>query len=95
MKLPRAVLLDLDDTILDNASARDDAWDDACRRCGLDDDTFVRTVNAIKRVRDWFWSDAERHRLGRQDLNVAWAPHRSRRPYERRIERPHSRVPDS
>jgi putative hydrolase of the HAD superfamily len=72
MKLPRAVLLDLDDTILDNASARDDAWDDACRRCGLTDDIFVRTVKAIRHVRDWFWSDAERHRLGRHDLNAAW-----------------------
>ena len=70
---PRAVLLDLDDTILDDSSAVISCWRDACvahqsRMNGLDAGIVF---DAIDRMREWYWSDPERHRAGR--LELAWA----------------------
>jgi putative hydrolase of the HAD superfamily len=71
--LPRAVLLDLDDTILDDSGGLISSWRAACHaHCssmdGLDPDVVF---NAIDRTREWYWSDPERHRAGR--LELAWA----------------------
>lgn len=67
--LPRAVLVDLDDTIVDG-SAVVDCWEDACESCAPIVDP--RAVLAeILRIRDWFWSDPERHVKGRLDLTAA------------------------
>jgi putative hydrolase of the HAD superfamily len=73
VKLPRALLLDLDDTILDDSSGVVDCWRAACASCcsavnGLDAELVFR---AIDRTREWYWSDPERHRVGR--LELAWA----------------------
>ena len=73
VKLPRAILLDLDDTILDDSSGIVASWRDACAcYCsatnGLDAEVVFR---AIDRTREWYWSDPERHRVGR--LELAWA----------------------
>ena len=68
-QLPRAVLVDLDDTIVDG-SAVVDCWEDACGCCAPIVDP--RAVLAeILRIRDWFWSDPERHVKGRLDLTAA------------------------
>lgn len=71
--LPRAVLLDLDDTILDDTGGIVASWRDACRAHqsrmnGLDAEVVF---DAIDRLREWYWSDPERHRVGR--LELAWA----------------------
>jgi hypothetical protein len=71
--LPRAILLDLDDTILDDSGGVIACWRDAClahrsSMKGLDADTVFE---AIDRTREWYWSDPERHRVGR--LELAWA----------------------
>jgi putative hydrolase of the HAD superfamily len=71
--LPRAVLLDLDDTILDDSSGLTSSWRAACvahgsGMNGLDPEVVF---DAIDRVRHWYWSDSERHRAGR--LELAWA----------------------
>jgi putative hydrolase of the HAD superfamily len=73
VKLPRALLLDLDDTILDDSSGVVSCWRDACSSCcsavsGLDAEVVF---GAIDRTREWYWSDPERHRVGR--LELAWA----------------------
>jgi putative hydrolase of the HAD superfamily len=73
VKLPRAILLDLDDTILDDSSGIVASWRDACAcYCsatnGLDAEVVFR---AIDRTREWYWSDPERHRVGR--LELGWA----------------------
>jgi putative hydrolase of the HAD superfamily len=76
---PKAVLLDLDDTILDDSLNVEDCWEIAChkgvgdsvddgRLGGLDRQALLDTIG---RVRDWFWSDRERHRVGRLDLPAA------------------------
>src|SRR4026208_1669736 len=68
--LPRAFLLDLDDTILDDSSGLIGCWRDAChahqsRMNSLDAEVVFE---AIDRIREWYWSDPERHRAGRPEL---------------------------
>jgi putative hydrolase of the HAD superfamily len=67
--LPRAVLVDLDDTIVDG-SAVVDCWDVACDCCPSDVDRQA-VLTEILRLRDWYWSDPVRHREGRLDLSAA------------------------
>jgi len=66
MPLPKAFLLDLDDTILDDSGSIDACWREAClagsAECGIHPDLLF---DSIKKSGKWFWSDAERHRVGR------------------------------
>ena len=70
--LPRAILIDLDDTLLDDTSNVDVCWADACalaesRHPGLE----TRRLRAeIDERNSWFWSDPNRHRSGRLDLRA-------------------------
>lgn len=71
--LPRAMLLDMDDTILVDSAKADDCWRAvlhrfASRLSGLAPEALFA---AIQDYRDWFWSDPERHRRGRLDLDAA------------------------
>jgi putative hydrolase of the HAD superfamily len=59
-------LLDLDDTIIDDSGGVDSSWREACSLCSHPG--FVAEVNS---VREWYWSDSARHRVGRLDLAVA------------------------
>jgi len=70
--LPGAVLLDLDDTILNDSGSVDPCWRQACEACASDCNlTPDMLFRAIKRCGNWFWSDSERHRTGRLDLRTA------------------------
>ena len=65
--LPKAVLLDLDNTILATSAPNEDAWRKvyasfASRIGGLE---VERLLTAIGEVSDWYWSDNERHLHGR------------------------------
>ena len=70
---PRAILFDLDDTLLDDTGNFEQLWRDAV----LDGARALPSADAegllaeIERVRVWYWSDPERHRQGRQDLRAA------------------------
>jgi len=71
--LPQAIILDLDDTILDDSGAVAESWEETCREAatrivGLDPAALLA---GIERERDWFWSDPDRHREGRLDLRAA------------------------
>ena len=72
--LPRAVLLDLDDTILVFDSASPAAWSAACRRFAdrLDGVTPERLLDAFEQEGLWYWSDPARHVAGRLDIKRAW-----------------------
>ncbi len=69
--LPKAILFDLDDTIISFNGAADVAWEQTCR-------AFVKEVqphfdtasllNSIHEVRNWYWGDPDRHRIGRMDM---------------------------
>ena len=68
-----AVLLDLDDTLLDNQLGLEPASDLVselvAERLG---DVAVADVRAqLRRSSEWFWSDEERHRAGRLDMPAA------------------------
>lgn len=68
--LPRALLLDLDDTILDAHRNPDEAWIGVCRefagRVGASSPEALHA--SVLESRDWFWGDAERSRRGRLEM---------------------------
>ena len=69
---PRALLVDLDDTIIADSDMAEANW-----RAALDAASSVvafpkiDVLEAIHFERDWFWRDSERHRIGRADLMAA------------------------
>jgi putative hydrolase of the HAD superfamily len=72
---PKGLLLDLDDTILDDSGIVEASWMQACQ---AHRDLFSpvspdRLYEAVRRAGEWFWSDADRHRVGRLDLEAARA----------------------
>jgi putative hydrolase of the HAD superfamily len=70
---PTAVLLDLDDTLLDYSGGAEDCWSEACVQCcssaGIDADALIAVLRPTRR---WFWDDPERHRRERVDMLRAW-----------------------
>ena len=71
--LPRAILFDLDDTLLMDSASTEDCWRSACQRCCPPTESIEpeALLTAIQTERGWFWSDPERHRKGRLDLEAA------------------------
>lgn len=70
---PKAILLDLDDTIIDFGSSAGPAWRAVCEAgsqevTGLDAEALFDAITAIRK---WYWADPERHREGRADLRAA------------------------
>lgn len=69
----RAVLFDLDDTLIDFSGNQVWAWSEACRAessrlGGLAPEPFADVIRATGA---WYWSDPDRHRTGRRDLRAA------------------------
>jgi putative hydrolase of the HAD superfamily len=70
----KALLVDLDDTLLDYSGGVEECWLDACSalagsaRVGPED-----LAAAIGRARRWFWSDVDRHRRERTNMLGAWS----------------------
>jgi putative hydrolase of the HAD superfamily len=73
MPLPGAVLLDLDDTILNDSGKVEQCWRDACAAYAseLADIGQLVVFETIQKTSRWFWSDPERHRAGRLELDAA------------------------
>jgi putative hydrolase of the HAD superfamily len=71
--LPPVILLDLDDTILDDSGGAVECWLQICHEAvhGQPEIDLNRLHSAIEVTRGWYWSDAERHRVGRHDLRAA------------------------
>jgi putative hydrolase of the HAD superfamily len=68
--LPEGILFDLDDTILAFAAVADEVWKDVCSR--YDEEFGTNPLyRAISEMRRWYWSDKERHKRGRQDIDRA------------------------
>ncbi len=69
----KALLVDLDDTLLDYSGGVDDCWAGACRSAaapaGID---VAALLPALARARRWFWDDPVRHARERTDMNGAW-----------------------
>jgi len=70
--LPTAILLDLDDTILAFDAVADECWNSLCVRYAPEvGESAERVLAAIVRSRTWYWSDLDRHREGRRNLQRA------------------------
>jgi putative hydrolase of the HAD superfamily len=69
----RALLVDLDDTLLDYSGGVDECWAGACHRVaapvGVDP---ARLTAQIAKSRRWLWDDPARHRMERTDMMGAW-----------------------
>jgi putative hydrolase of the HAD superfamily len=69
----KALLVDLDDTLLDYSGGVDECWSAACETvagpAGID---TALLVEAVRKERRLFWDDPERHRLERVDMPGAW-----------------------
>lgn len=68
----KALLVDLDDTLLDYSGGMEDSWRQACTTCGpagVDLETLVKTV---AESRQWFWGDPGRQRTERVNMLRAW-----------------------
>lgn len=72
--LPKAILFDLDDTIISFDGASDLAWEECCNsfvsanNTDFDSNTLLECIHKVRR---WYWSDPERHRIGRMDMTKA------------------------
>ena len=71
--LPAGILIDLDDTIIDDSGCVEACWADACAEAarrvpGLD---AAALQEAIAAHASWWWSDSARIKRGRLDLQAA------------------------
>lgn len=68
--MPKAILLDLDDTILSYESVADVSWRVVCNEVAKEIAPVTKEdlVSALKANATWFWSDPLRHKVGRMDL---------------------------
>jgi len=72
--LPKAILFDLDDTIISFDGAAEIAWEKATSIFVKHNDTHFDAdilLDSINRVRKWYWGDAKRHKSGRMDMKRA------------------------
>jgi putative hydrolase of the HAD superfamily len=71
--LPKGILFDLDDTIIAYSSVAGPVWQRICLEFSEQYDLCDADLllSAILEVSQWYWSDRERHRVGRSDLNKA------------------------
>lgn len=63
MKKPRAIIFDLDDTLVLSDGAVESTWNEACEAYvnGKPHLTAEKLFNAVREVSIWYWSDADRH----------------------------------
>lgn len=68
--LPKAILFDLDDTIISYDGVCEPAWEKVCsdfsQKTGLISSSQL--LESISSVRKWYWSDPIRHKAGRLNL---------------------------
>lgn len=73
MKLPGAVLFDLDDTILHGEAVGDECWLETCRNAIRENPLLSHLrleglYQEVQQARQWFWSCEDRHQHGRLRL---------------------------
>jgi putative hydrolase of the HAD superfamily len=73
VRRPALVLLDLDDTILDDTGAAERCWRDAISGVLGTHDAATRdhVYTLITTTRRWYWQDPQRHAAGRADMLAA------------------------
>lgn len=71
MTLPKAILFDMDGTILDWQTGMEESWRASCEAHCDGSYEPARMHEAIRSRRSWFWDDVERSARGRLDLDGA------------------------
>ena len=73
MDLPKALIIDLDDTILDSDGNADDIWHQVCQEfASRFGSVSAKDLHAaVMDAREWLWGDLERARRARLDLPQA------------------------
>ena len=73
VETPTAILVDLDDTIIESTGARDRAWESVSDHFGarVEGLTPESLLSAVGEYRKWYWSDPVRHREGRVEPRMA------------------------
>jgi putative hydrolase of the HAD superfamily len=74
LKNPKAILFDLDDTLISFSHAVEKSWQKVCDEFVTDQKTDFNAgllLEKINKTRNWFWSDPERHKIGRMDMTNA------------------------
>lgn len=69
--LPKAILFDLDDTIISLDEVAEIAWIKICNMFvdnEKPDFTYKQLLECINGTRKWYWGDPDRHKAGRMDL---------------------------
>lgn len=70
---PKAILFDLDDTIISFSAGAEPTWVEVCNDFCKNNNAFSpkELLKAINEYRSWYWNDKERHRFGRNDMRFA------------------------
>jgi putative hydrolase of the HAD superfamily len=68
--MPKAIIFDLDDTIISEDAVTEQVWRNTCLRFApyVDGLKAESLYGAIRQAREWYWADPERHRLGRLNM---------------------------
>ena len=71
--LPPAILLDLDDTILEDDAVSERCWERVCAEFSprIEAAGCENLLPVVQEVRRWFWSDFQRSRRGGRDVTMA------------------------
>ncbi len=70
----KALLVDLDDTLLDYTSGVEGSWREACELIAGPRGVDIGVLSAaVLEARRWYWDDATRGVEGRRDMVGAWA----------------------
>ena len=69
--LPKGILFDLDDTIIAYSEISKPIWKQVCIEFSAENEKLEPGLlyDKIKEISQSYWSDPERHRIGRSDLN--------------------------
>lgn len=73
-QLPKAIFLDLDDTITSFDLTAGPAWEQSCKEfIEKYEPTFSyeELMQLIQTTKKWYWGDPERHKRGRENLTLA------------------------
>jgi putative hydrolase of the HAD superfamily len=73
-KRPKAILMDLDDTLIAFDSVCEPAWLQCCNEfvsCNPEQFTSEELYKSIVDTRRWYWADPARHKRGRENLKEA------------------------
>lgn len=74
MRIPKAILFDLDDTLISFDGVCNQAWEKCCSDFIHDHSLCVSTNDLLKELdksRQWYWADPIRHKTGRENLKMA------------------------